>query len=302
MDVKQRACNLFTILGAKYSMLGRFVAIAFFSCSCSLSVFAQTEASETTVVPSPKETAIGITFGVGELEMRDQVISNYLYSRSYKPLGFYYEKRKRYSKQFFSWEFMNSPQLKTGTNDGFEYKGDLGTFYPTDTLGYSINTVKSKMNAIHLTFLGLLKKTETKRIKVFLGGELGILKFNKNFLQFESINKLTDRVISLGFVCNLERNFNQKHHLEYNLSIPMLNLVKRELYNADASPTTVYSNQKLASFGDVLGFDNRLTYRFQVSNSISFRFTYSFQYLQVSFPNKEQWAYNQGVVGLFFHF
>jgi hypothetical protein len=281
--------------------MSRFSLLLFFLGFFCFDTFSQDEDSLALESSKPRQYALGITYGFGSLETRDHVISNYLYKGTYKPIGLHFESRTLKRKTFIDLEFLNSPNLFTKTNNGFEYKGQLGEFYPHSTDGYDYSTVKSKMYSLHLSSMYLLRKTQEKKIHAYLGFELSFLSFNKKFLQFEYVNQLTDRVTSLGFVLNLERNFNSKHHIEYNLSIPLFNIAKRSLYNADADPTTV-TNKKFTSLGGVLGFDGRLTYRYQVTRGVSFRASYSFQYLQVSFPEKEQWAYGQGLIGLYFHF
>ena len=248
-----------------------------------------------------KRFAIGISSGVAGIVVRDQVISNFLYKGTTAPLIFDYESRNQYNKSYFTMGFMNNPQLKTETNKGFEYKGDFGEFFPNETAGLDFSTLKTKMSYFNYTTLFLLKKTERSKIRTYLGMNVELQSFKKKFLQFEYVNELKERVISAAFVANFERNFNSRHLLEYNISLPVLAHASRSLYNSESDPKTI-SESKFSFFNKVFGFDSRLTYRFQLVSRISLRATYAFRYLQISFPVKEQWAYNQGTVGVYFHF
>lgn len=253
-------------------------------------------------VPQPqKRFAIGISSGVAGIVVRDQVISNFLYKGTVAPLIFEFESRNQYTKSSFTMGFMNNPKLKTETNKGFAYKGDFGEFFPNETAGLDFSTLKTKMSYFNYTTLFLLKKTERSKIKTYLGMNFELQSFKKKFLQFEYVNELTERVVSTAFVANFERNFNSRHLLEYNFALPVLAHVSRSLYNSESDPKTI-SESKFSLFSKVFGFESRLTYRFQLVSRISLRATYTFRYLQISFPVKEQWAYNQATVGLYFHF
>jgi hypothetical protein len=196
---------------------------------------------------------------------------------------------------------MNSPILRTNTNEGFAYKGELGEFFPSETDGLDLSTLKSKAYMLNYTVLYLLRDTENRKMHIYFGFDYTLSRFQKNFLQFEYKNKLNDIVQSAGFVCSIVRNFNSKHQLEYVVSIPILSRASRSLTNTEANPTTV-TQAKYSLLKNIFGFDSRLHYRFQLSNRLSLKATYVFHYLQVNFPEKEQWVYNQGVIGLYFHF
>ena len=259
---------------------------------------------DTALVPfyqPEKRFAIGISSGVAGIVVRDQVISNFLYKGTVAPLIFEFESRNQYTKSSFSMGFMNNPKLKTETNKGFAYKGDYGEFFPSETAGLDFSTLKTKMSYYNYTTLFLLKKTGRSKIKTYLGMNFELQLFSKKFLQFEYVNELKDRVISTAFVANFERNFNRKHSLEYQISVPVLAHVSRSLYNTESEPKTI-SESKFSLFSKVFGFDSRLTYRWQLASRISLRAAYAFRYLQISFPEKEQWAYNQATVGVYFHF
>lgn len=259
---------------------------------------------DTSLVPfylPEKRFAIGISSGVAGIVVRDQVISNFLYKGTVAPLIFEFESRNQYTKSSFTMGFMNNPKLKTETNKGFAYKGDFGEFFPSQTSGLDFSTLKTKMSYFNYTPLFLLKKTGRSKIKSYLGFNLEFQSFKKKFLQFEYVNELTERVVSTGFVANFERNFNSRHLLEYNISLPVLAHASRSLYNAESEPKTI-SESKFSLLSKVFGFESKLTYRFQLVSRISLRATYAFRYMQVSFPVKEQWAYNQATVGLYFHF
>lgn len=285
-------------------MLRKLLALML-AISCLQPAFAQDEEeklTDETTNPAPsKRFALGITCGVGGLVVRDRVISNYLYTGSYVPLGFHFERRDQYRKVYVSMEFSNRPELKTKTNEGFSYSGDLGEFYPDETDGLDFQTLRTYKWRVQTGTLYLLKGTEHKRFNTYLGYDLSANAFGKEFLQFEYVNKIQDQVLSAGFAFGLDRHFNEKHHLDYYLSLPILSHARRTLNNPDANPTTV-TDSKFTILASVLGFDSRFSYRFQMSERFSLRATYSFQYLQVTFPEKEQWAYNQLVAGLFFHF
>lgn len=284
-------------------MLRKLLA-AMLAIACLQPTFAQEEEKlddePSYSVPS-KRFALGVTCGIGGLVVRDRVISNYLYSGSYVPLGLHFEMRGKDRKSFISLEFSNRPELKTKTNEGFSYSGEYGEFYPDETDGLDFQTLKTYKWRFQTGALYLLKSTEHKRFLTYLGYDLSANSFGKEFLQFEYVNKLQDQVLSAGFAFGLDRHFNEKHHLEYYLSLPILSHARRSLTNPDADPTTV-TESKFTILASVLGFDSRFTYRIQMSERFSLRATYSFQYLQVTFPEKEQWAYNQLVAGLFFHF
>ena len=245
--------------------------------------------------------SLGITGGFGNMVVRDEVFTTFLYKANYNPFGLHFESKKDNQKASFNLEFFNNPKFKTETNKGFEYKGDLGEFYPTEKDGLSINTLKSTFWNLNYTQLFLLHKTKEKKIKAFLGFDFNSIRFEKNFLQFDYANRLTDRVYNIGFVLNLERNFNSRHLLMYNLSLPVINNVKRTLYNPDSNPGTV-TQSKYGFLSNLVGLDSRVTYRFMLSSRFSLRAIYTFRYLRIKFPSQEDWAYNQGDLGLFFHF
>lgn len=248
-----------------------------------------------------KNFALGITSGFGSMVVRDQVFTTFLYKANYIPFGLHFESKKPNQKAYFNLEFFNRPKFKTETNAGFEYKGDLGEFYPSEKDGLSISTLKSSFWNFNYSQLFLLQKTKEKKIKAFLGFDLNLLRFEKQFLQFESVNRLTDRIYNLGFLINLERNFTDRHLIMYNLSVPVISNVKRTLYNSDSNPGTV-AQTKYGFFSKSYGFDSRITYQFMISPKFSIRAIYAFRYMQITFPSKEEWAYNQGDLGLFFHF
>ena len=250
---------------------------------------------------NPERFALGITGGLGRIVVRDQVFTTFLYKANYTPIGIHFESKKSKQKASFSLNFYNSPKLKTETNNGFEYKGDLGDFYSREKDGYDISSLKSKLWSINYTQLFLVNKG-TRKIKIFTGFDLSLLKFEKSFLQFDYISKLTDRMYMLGWTSNFEWNINSRHQFSYNLSIPIISQVKRSLYNSEAEPGTVSQSKFTTLFGACAGLDSRINYRLMISKRFSFRVTYNFRYLQISFPSKEQWAYDQGTLGLFFHF
>lgn len=277
-----------------------FISV-FNSFSQVIEYIAEGDSAQESVYQPQRRFAIGISSGVTGIVVRDQVISNFLYKGTVAPVIFEFESRNQYSKSSFTMGFMNSPTLKTETNKGFAYKGDFGEFFPNETAGLDFSTLKTKMSFYNYTALFLLKKTERSKIKTYLGMNLELQSFRKKFLQFEYVNQLTDRVISAAFVANFERNFNPRHLLEYNISLPVLAHVSRSLYNTESDPKTI-TESKFSLFNKVFGFESRLTYRFQLVSRISLRATYAFRYMQISFPSKEQWAYNQGTVGVYFHF
>ena len=248
-----------------------------------------------------KNLALGITGGFGGMIVRDQVFTTYLYKASYNPFGIHFESKSIGSKSSINLEFFNRPKFETETNKGLEYKGDLGEFYPTEKDGLSISTLKSAFWNFNYTQLFLLQKTREKKIHAYLGFDLNLLRFEKSFLQFDYVNRLTDRIYNIGLVVNLERNLNSRHLLMYNLSLPVLSNTKRTLYNSDANPGTI-SQSKYGIFSKSFGFHSTLTYRFMISPKFSVRAIYAFRYMQVTFPSKEEWAYNQGDLGFFFHF
>lgn len=248
-----------------------------------------------------KKFAIGFSTGVCGLVVRDRVISNYLYKGVIAPLGFAFESKNRYVKSSFSLVFMNNPKLKTETNKGFAYKGSFGESFPSETDGLDFSTLKTKMFFVNFTHLYLLKSTQNSTIQASLGYDISFSSFKKTFLQFEYKNELSERVSSIGFVANFERKFNSEHSLEYTFAFPVLGYVSRSLYNSDSDPKTIAST-KFSLFNNLIGFDSRFDYRFQVSSRFSLRAAYAFRYMQISFPEKEQWAYNQGTVGIYFHF
>jgi hypothetical protein len=260
--------------------------------------------SDTAFVPDfqpQKRYAIGISSGVSRIVVRDQALTNFLYKGTTAPLIFDFEINNRYSKASFSLSFMNNPVLKTETNKGFAYKGDFGEFFPNEKDGLNFSTLKTKMFTMNYTALYLLKKTEQSKIKTYLGFDFNSTTFRKKFLQFEYVNEMSDNVFSAAFVANFVRKFNPKHSLEYTVSMPVLARASRSLYNKDSNPTTI-SESKFSFFNNVFGFDSKFSYRFQLASRISFKATYAFQYLQISFPSKEQWAINQLAVGVYFHF
>jgi hypothetical protein len=277
-----------------------FISV-FTSHSQVIQYIPETDTAFVPVYQPEKRFAIGISSGVAGIVVRDQVISNFLYKGTAVPLIFEFESRNQYTKSSFTMGFMNNPQLKTETNKGFAYKGDYGEFFPSEKDGLDFSTLKTKMSYFNYTTLFLLKKTERSKIKTYLGMNFELQSFRKKFLQFEYINQLNERVISTAFVVNFERNFNSKHSLEYNFGLPVLAHVNRSLYNPESEPTTI-SESKFSLFSKIFGFDSRFTYRIQASSRISLRASYAFRYLQISFPKKEQWAYNQATVGLYFHF
>ena len=286
----------------------KIALITILSFICVLNSFSQVieyiaegDSAQELVYQSQKRFAIGISSGVAGIVARDQVISNFLYNGTTAPLIFEFETRNRFSKSSLSLCFMKSPVLKTETNKGFAYKGDFGEFFPNEKDGLDFSTLKTKMFSFNSTALFLIKKTENSKIKTYLGYDLYYSSFRKKFLQFEYVNQLTDNIYSAVFVANFERNFNPKHSLEYNIGLPVLAYATRSLYNPDSDPKTI-SESKFSFFNKVFGFDSRFTYRFQVVSRISLRATYAFRYMQVLFPEKEQWAYNQATVGLYFHF
>lgn len=259
------------------------------------------ETSSLAVDLPEKRFAIGISSGVAGIVVRDQVISNFLYKGIAVPLIFAFESRRQYSKSSFTIGFMNKPELKTETNKGFAYKGDYGEFFPSEKDGLDFSTLKTRMFYFNSTALFMLKKTERSKIKTYLGYDLNYAFFRKEFLQFEYVNEITDNIFSASFVANFERNFNPKHSIEYAISMPILSRTNRSLHNKESDPTII-SVSKFSLIGKVFGFDSRFSYRLQASSRISLRATYAFRYLQISFPEKEQWAYNQATVGLYFHF
>jgi hypothetical protein len=263
--------------------------------------FCQYEEELDTTARIKNKYCIGIGGGFGNMVVRDKVISTFLYAGDFVPLSFQFDVRSDYKKSFLHFEFMNSPTLRTKTNEGFAYKGELGEFFPNETDGLDFSTLKSKAYMLNYTLLYLIKDTENRKINIFLGVDFSFSRFQKNFIQFEYKNKLTDIVQSAGFVCSLERNFNSKHQLEYDVSIPILSRAARTLTNTQADPTTV-TQAKYSVVKNIFGFDSRLHYRFHLSQKVSLKATYAFRYLQVNFPEKEQWAYSQGFIGLYFHF
>lgn len=268
----------------------------------TLTSAAQEEEIETIIQNQPikRKYALGVTMGIGNLVARDRVISNYLYSGNNVPLGFHFEINKEQSILRLGMQFMNSPVLKTKTNDKFEYKGELGEFYPSEKDGLDFSTINTKMVSIRMTQLYILRKSESKRIQTSLGYDIKFSSFRKKFLQFEYISDLNDRVISMGFALNFKWLLHPKHSLEYDLILPVISQVKRTLYNSDSKPETI-SEQKFTVIKSALGFDSQLIYKFQIAERFSLKATYSFSYLQVSFPRKEQWASNQVVLGFFIH-
>ena len=248
-----------------------------------------------------KNFALGLTGGTGSMIVRDKVFTTFLYKANIAPLGIHFESKKATQKASFNLEFWNNPKFKTDINQGFEYKGELGDFYSREKDGYDISSLKSKLWNINYTQLFLVNNEKSK-VKIFTGFDLTLLRFEKSFLQFEYISKLTDRIYSLGWSSNLELNLGTRHQFSYNLSIPIISQVKRSLYNSESQPGTVSQSRFTTLFGASQGLDSRINYRFMLSEKFSVRATYGFRYLQVTFPSKEQWAYNQGTLGLFFHF
>ncbi len=283
----------------------KILFISFLIISILPKTMAQESEELDSVVIAPKNNlyrfAIGMSYGTGNLVLRDKVISTFRYKGNYQPFGLHFEVRNQYSKSSYSLEFMNSPTLKTETNKGFEYKGDLGEFYPSSTDGLDFSTLKTKNSSFNITQLYMLKKTESKDVQVYFGYDLSSRFFTKKFIQFEYVNELRERIMSAGFVANFELHINDKHHLEYNLSVPILSYASRSLSNANADPVTV-SSSKVTILGKVAGFDSRFSYRFQAHPRFSLKASYSFHYMQVTFPRKEQWGNNQLTVGAFFHF
>ena len=264
-------------------------------------IFVDSSAHNSPIYLPQKRFAIGISSGITGIVVRDQVISNFLYKGTTVPVILGFNSFNQYSKSSFTIGFMNSPKLKTETNKGFAYKGDFGEFFPSEKDGLDFSTLKTTMSFINYTSLYLLKKTERNKVRTYLGFDIDSYNFKKKFLQFEYINEMTERVTSVAFVANFERNFSAKHSLEYTFSLPVLAYAKRSLYSAEAEKKTT-AETKFSSFNKVFGFNSQFAYRFQVSPSISLRAMYAFRYMQVSFPFKEQWAYNQATVGVYFHF
>ncbi len=248
-----------------------------------------------------KNFAIGLTAGAGRMIVRDKVFTTFLYKGNTAPLGIHFESKKAKQKATFNLEFWNRPTFETNINNGFEYKGDFGEVYPREKDGHSINSLKSKLWNINYTQLFLLNN-EKNKILFYAGFDLISLRFEKSFLQFDYISRLTDRVYSLGLVNNVEINLGTKHQFSYNLSTSIISQVKRSLYNPDADPGTVSKSKFASVFGACTGIDSRITYRFMISRKFSIRAIYAFRYFEVNFPSKEQWAYNQGTLGMFFHF
>jgi hypothetical protein len=263
--------------------------------------FCQYEEEIDTTARIKNKYCLGIGGGFGNVAVRDRVISTFLYSGDIVPLSFHFDVRTESKKSFLRLEFMNSPILHTKTNEGFAYKGQLGEFFPTETDGLDLSTLKSKAYLLNYTILYLLKDTENRKINVFLGFDLSHNRFQKNFIQFEYKNKLNDLIQSASVVLSFERNFNFKHQLEYIVSTPIISRASRTLTNLEADPTTV-TQVKYSIVKNIFGFDSRLHYRFHLSQKVSLKGTYAFRYLQVNFPEKEQWAYSQGFIGLYFHF
>jgi hypothetical protein len=264
-------------------------------------VSAQTTDTATVEKRRTKEIAIGLTGGAGIFSVRDRVISNYLYKGNYTPIGIHLENRSSTSKMAVSLVFLNKPTLTTNTNEGFHYKGDLGETFPDQTDGYDFSTLKTRSYSLGISDVFLLRKTENKFVRTYLGFDFSLQNLSKKFLQFEYVNEIRDRVYSLSPMASFETNFSERHRFEYSLSVPLVNHVKRTLYNSESDPATV-SKQKLTSFGSLFGFDSRLSYQWRMARWFSLRAVYSFKYLQIKFPEKEQWAQNQLVVGCYFHF
>ena len=247
-----------------------------------------------------KSFALGITGGMGNMFVRDQVFNTYLYKAKVVPIGFHFESRKTNQKATFNLEFFNSPVFETETNKGLEYKGDLGDFYSTEQDGYTISNLKSKLWNFNYTQLFLLQKTREKKIQFYMGFDLNLIKFQKEFLQFAYINTLTDRIYTLGLVFNLERKFNEKHLLMYNLSIPVFSNTKRTLYNPDSDPSSIKSSA-YGALSKCVGLDSRITYQYMLSRKFSLRASFICRYMRVSFPATEKWFISQGELGLFLH-
>lgn len=276
-----------------------FLLLAF----CPVTAFSQTDGLDipTDSIDKPRKYAIGITYGTSSIAIRDKVISNYRYTGSYSPFVLSFEVNKPTLHTSYWIQFTTNPALQTKTNQGFAYKGDLDEFYPNVKDGLDFSTLHTSIFSFGFNQRYLLNKTSDKSIQVSLGYDATFRNFQKTFRQFDYTNKLTDRVFLIGFVAHAEKTFHSKHHLEYTLTIPILNHAARVLYNENANPTSV-TTSKFSILKSILGFSNQLGYHYKLSNTIGLRAYYSLNYLQITFPFKEQVVYNQGNLGLFIHF
>lgn len=254
----------------------------------------------TNLFAQERNNSIGLKSGYMSYRMRDRVISNLGYNGNSTPFNIeaVFGGPVTISSLNFT---IASSMLSTSTNEGFTYSGDQGDFVDDVIDGLNHSQVKSSYINYNFKHMWKLDSLSNNKFHYFLGAGISNLDFKKRFLTLHYTDLLFDKVFSFDLVGTVIYKISSKHRLQYTFTLPVINKINRTLFAQNAEQ---FENKykKWGSFNNYLAFNSRLGYTYMLSRRFSLGANYDFNFLQISFPRKEQLATQSLTAALNFHF